>query len=166
MAKTPPPDPLEFDPTARPAPAGPPQGRRQVPQRDKALDLDFSEVEGLDEQHRASRRPGAARMDPDSFLSRSEKEAMERARAAPRASLPNLIERDERSVGVRIVHRRRRYGVLLALGVALSALVVSAATWALSRWRAAATEREVQELRNPEALQRQREMEREKRIDR
>ncbi len=167
MAKPPPPDPFEFDPTSG-AGSEVPTGRPgpSSERREEALHLDFSDVQGLEEQRRAPRRPGAARMDADSFLRRAEKEALQRAQSTPRASLPNLIERDERAVGVRVVHRTRRYGLLLALGVALSAAAVGAATWGLSRRRASATEREVEELRKSEALYRLRELNREKRIDR
>jgi hypothetical protein len=177
MRRPPPSDPLEFDPTA-PEPAGggdPPDTlvaalpleragerfadpTRVVPEpepRPRALRLDFSEVRGLEQGSRASDRAGAARIDPAAFLSRADRAAMERAQSLPRGSLPSLIERDERSAGVRVVHVNRRFWLHLALGVVIPAVLVAAGVFGLSRYRAAAMERQVEALRRSDAIHRQ-----------
>lgn len=142
------------------------QGSTSPNPRDRGLRLDFSQVQGLEQEHRASKRAGAARIDDAAFLSRSQQAALDRAKAVPRTSLPNLIERDERSVGTRVVHESKRYWLYLALGVAIPALVVAAGVFGLSRYRAAKLEREIQELRGSETLHRQLDEARQKQIAR
>ncbi len=133
--------------------------------RNRGLRLDFSQVQGLEQEHRASKLAGATRIDEGVFLSRSQQAALARAKVVPKG-LPSLIERDERSVGIRIVHESRRFWLYLALGVAIPALLVGASVFGLSRYREAKLEREIQELQRSVTLHRQLEEARLKQIAR
>jgi hypothetical protein len=143
---------VDLPPESEPEYAPEPTLQRPEPPRAKALQIDFTDVLGSEREMRGAQRIGGSVLDNDEFLSRKDREAIERAKVAPVAALPSTLEFEERAAGYRVVHESRRFWFWFAVAIIVPAVLIISGLTALIRYREAQTEREIEQLRRDEVL--------------
>ncbi len=139
-------------PPARPAP--PP------------LQIDFGEVLGKSKEAAGAHRIGAHVLEMGDFQSKYDKQAMERALAAPKFEMPATLQDDERLKPVRVVEKRGNVWIRAALAVLVPALLAVGGAFVYRHLQASGNSEELERLKKADEIHRKAALEHEKEMAR
>ncbi|MGI5860554.1 MAG: hypothetical protein ACOX6T_00690 [Myxococcales bacterium] len=131
-----------------------PQAPEPAKPKPKALQIDFDSLLGAGKAGRAGQKIGAAVLDTEQFMSKKDAEALERAKAAPKVSLPSSIDLEERIEGTRVVAESKRFWIWLVLIAIVPVIVAISGVYFYVQHKSSKMEQEIEELRRSEGLHR------------
>ena len=143
------------------APAAPPAQPKLPP-----LKIDFAEVLGRSREGAGARRIGAEALDMGEFQSKYQKEALERAAAAPKFDMSSSLDGELRGQAVRVVERKGRVWLWALVAILVPALLSVGATFLYYRMHTKDAAKELEALKKADEIHRRAAEEHEKEMAR
>lgn len=130
------------------------------------LKIDFQEVLGKSKEAAGARRIGAHSLEMGDFQSKYEKQALERAMAAPKFEMPNSLEDDERNQPIHVVEKRGSVWVRALLVVLIPAVLAVAGAFVYMSLKTTNSSEEMERLKKADEIHRKAALEHEKEMAR
>ncbi|MGC4122358.1 MAG: hypothetical protein QM765_48810 [Myxococcales bacterium] len=130
------------------------------------LKIDFAEVLGKSREAAGAHRIGANALEMGDFQSKYDKQALERAQAAPKFELPNTLEDDIRNQPVRVVEKRGSVWLRTLLVVLIPAVLAVGGVFIYLSLRASNGPDELERMKKADEIHRKAALEREKEMAR
>lgn len=113
----------------------------------KPLKIDFTEVLGKSKEVAGAQRIGAHALEMGDFQSKLDKQALERAQAAPKFDMPSLLDDESRSHAVRVVEKRGGLWWRALILMLVPAVLAVGAAFAYYNWTTSGKSDELERLR-------------------
>ncbi|HEY3449277.1 MAG TPA: hypothetical protein VGK67_23175 [Myxococcales bacterium] len=130
------------------------------------LKIDFAEVLGKSREAAGAHRIGAHALEMGEFQSKYDKQALERAQAAPKFDMPSALEDDERFQPLRVVDKRGSVWFRALLVVLIPAVLAVAGAFIYLSTKGGNSSEELERLKKADEAHRNRALEHEKEMAR